>query len=67
MFNSHKEELDILRGQLQKIKKIDYADLDKFNAAFQKTIGFSYSKQKQKIAGTYTKFNSSEKHKFAMG
>jgi hypothetical protein len=67
LLNSHKDELDELRERFNSIKVTEHKKLDEFNAAFQKSIGFSYKRQKAKIKGTYTEFNSDEKHQFAMG
>ena len=67
LFETHRDELKRLREQFQAIKKVEHAELDKFNAEFQKRIGFNYQRLKEQIKGTYTKYNSSKKISFSMG
>lgn len=67
LFKSHIDELVQLREDFQKIKKVEHSELDKFNAEFQKRIGFNYQRLKKQIEGTYTKYKSDKKISFNMG
>lgn len=58
---SHIDELKELKKQFESIKKVEHYVVDKFNAEFQKKIGFDYNKLREQIKGTYStrskKFN----------
>jgi hypothetical protein len=62
LFNTHKEQLDMLRLQFRSIRKVSHDEVDAFNAAFQKKMGFNYALLQKNIEGTYTKYGE-KKHK----
>ena len=42
LFDGHVDELNELRDKFNKIKVIDQRTVDKFNAQFQKKMGFDF-------------------------
>jgi glycosyltransferase involved in cell wall biosynthesis len=67
LFDGHIDELNDLRDKFNKIKVIDQRTVDKFNAQFQKKMGFDFSALVKRNKGTYNKFNHDEKIKITMG
>lgn len=69
LFNTHREELDALRDYYQSIRKVSNKEIDAFNSAFQKKMGWSYRRLKKDIKGSFTPFgqNGGVRKDFAMG
>lgn len=61
LYSSHLDELDALKLDLDSIKVLDYKDIDKYNARFQKSINFSYKSLKAQNEGTYAKWSDDNK------
>lgn len=67
LFNTHKEQLDMLRLQFRSIRKVSHDEVDAFNAAFQKKMGFNYALLQKNIEGTYTKYGEKKHKPIAIG
>lgn len=63
VFNTHKDELDRLKEYYQSIRKVSNEDIDKFNAEFQKKMGWSYKRLRKDIEGTFTVYGDTKTRK----
>lgn len=67
LFLSHKDELDALREYYQGIRRVSNKEIDRFNAAFQKKMGWSYERLKKDIKGTFTGYGQEGHKAFPIG
>lgn len=67
LFNSHTAELDALRKKFLTIKKVSHEEVDSFNAAFQKKMGFNYALLQKNIEGTYNRYKSNDRITVSVG
>lgn len=67
LFLSHKDELDALRDYYQSIRLTSNKEIDAFNSAFQKKMGWSYSRLKKDIKGSFTSYGQQVHKPFPIG
>ena len=67
LFDSHVSDLNRLREEFNKIKKISHEEVDVFNAKFQRKMGFDYRKLREKIKGTYNLYGENTRKVVQIG
>lgn len=67
LFETHKEELDVLKSYYESNRVRSNEEIDAMNAEFQKKINFNYQNLKRDIKGTFTPYGGNEKKYFPVG